>query len=262
MNKNRKIIAIKRNNNTSNQTLCNINKQNIEELNTKNNYQLEIKEKFKKLESKRNETFKELNPYVSENPNLLEYDSFLYHGIRFQNHLEKLEQIFMDNAILAGNYQKDYYGYSDNCNEGEYISLLGFNDYRDLSYRTFIMPNISLVISPECNAIQTIYLPFKEWEVISKQNPQNRYSYTRGEYQVKQKISINLIRAIGIPARYLRLTCREHLIEIYKNDILDLMYKYNVELPIVDTSNYNRPIFIPENYHSHYIKQRTISRIY
>lgn len=171
MNKNRKIIAIKRNNNTSNQTLCNINKQNIEELNTKNNYQLEIKEKFKKLESKRNETFKELNPYVSENPNLLEYDSFLYHGILFQKHLEKLEQIFANRAILAGNYQEYYYKYDDNCNDGEYISLLALDSYHDLEYQTFIMTNISLVISHECNPLKTIYLPYEEWEEFKKWTP-------------------------------------------------------------------------------------------
>lgn len=260
MNKNRKLIATKRNNN-SNQILCNINKQNIEECNTKNNYQSKIEEKFKKLESKRNETFKELNPYISENPDLLEYDSFLYHGIRFQTHLEKLEQIFASGAILAGNYHENYYAYDDNCNDGEYISLLSLDSYHDLEYRTFIMPNISLVISGECNPVKTIYVPFEEWEEFKKMNPKNRYSYARGEYQVKEKITLDMIKAIGLPKRYLTIMCQEHLIEPYINDILELMSKYNIELPIVDTSNHNRPIINNENTLVPSPKKRVLSLI-
>lgn len=274
MNKNRKIIKTnlnfnnnKLNNNSSNSNSVNIalTDNNISSTvlpDTEKTYQSLLDEKFIKLESSENKTFLELNPHISEYPHITEYDFFLYHGIRFQNHLEKLEQIFESNAILAGNYQEYYYTYSDNCNEGEYISLLGFSDYRDLEYKTFVMPNISLVISPKCNAIKTIYLPYEEWEVISKRNPKNRYSYAHGEYQVKQMIPIDMVKAVGLPARYLRLTNQEYLIETYKNDILELMNKYNLELPIVDTSNYNRPIIMPENYQSKCKLQRTLSRIY
>ena len=249
MNKNRKLIATKRNNN-SNQILYNINKQNIEESNPKNNYQSKIEEKFKKLESKRNETFKELNPYIGENPDLLEYDSFLYHGIRFQQHLEKLEQIFASKAILAGNYQEYYDTYDDNCNDGEYISLLALDSYHDLEYQTFIMPNISLVISHECNPLKTIYLPYEEWTEIKKMNPKNRYSYAYGEYQVHKEIPLDMIKAIGLPQTYLTLIGEKHLIETFKNDILELMYKYDINLPVVDTSNYNRQIYTPEKIQS------------
>ena len=168
MNKNRKIIIHKLKVNKPNKSTFNINNNHIEELNLKNNYQSKIEEKFKKIESKRNETFLEINSCINENPSLEEYYSFLYHGIRFQNHLEKLEQIFRSRAILAGNYHEYYYDYDDNCNEGEYISLLSLDNYHNLEYKTFIMPNISLVISPKCNAIKTIYVPYEEWLEIKK----------------------------------------------------------------------------------------------
>ena len=47
----------------------------------------------------------------------------------------------------------------------------------DLIYRTFIMPNISLVISSECKAIKTIYLSYEEWEKIKTIETKKRYSY-------------------------------------------------------------------------------------
>ena len=259
MNKNKKIIA-KSNINNTKLPQCNINKQNVEDINIKNNYQINIEEKFKELESKRNETFLEINPDISKNPNLLEYDAFLYHGIRFQNHLEKLEQIFASGAILAGNYHKHYYDYDDNCNDGEYISLLSLDSYHNLEYKTFIMPNISLVISPRCNPLKTIYVPFEEWVEIKKMTPKNRYSYARGEYQVKEKITLDMIKAIGLPKRYLTIMCQEHLIEPYINDILELMSKYNIELPIVDTSNHNRPIINNENTLETSSKKRVLIR--
>lgn len=200
--------------------------------------------KFEKLESQSPKMFTEVN---SNNNTFFNY---LYHGIRFQNHLEKLESIFYDRAILAGNYQRNYYSYSDNCNEGEYISLISAIDGYNLIYKTFIMENISLVISTECNAIKTIYLPYDEWELISKRKTKNRYSYAYGEYQVKQIIPIEMVKAIGLPAKYLKLIKKEHLIEIYQNDILHLMNKYSIYLPIVDTSDYNKILVVPEeNYH-------------
>ena len=53
-----------------------------------------------------------------------------------------------------------------------------------------------------------------------------------------------MVKAIGIPAKYLKLINKEYLIETYQNDILYLMNKYNIYLPIVDTSDYNKILFI------------------
>lgn len=200
-----------------------------------------LEEKIQKLDQQPPEFFV---PAIEEMDDIKFICNYLYHGIRFQNHLEKLESIFLNKAILAGNYQNEYYcSYSDNCNEGEYISLTCVEYEYDLVYETFIMPNISLVISPKCNAIKTIYLNYEEWEEIKHLETKNRYSYAKNEYQVKQMIPLNMVKAIGLPARCLKLTNQEYLIEIYQNDIIELMNKYAIELPIVDTSNYNKILY-------------------
>lgn len=122
------------------------------------------------------------------------------------------------------------------------------------------MQNISLIISPNINAIKTIYLPYNEWEKIANKKTKHRYSYAHNEYQVKQLIPIEMIKAIGLPQRYLRLTNQENLIDIYKNDILELMKKYNIDLPIVDTSNYNNILFLSNNDKQALIKTKTKKR--
>jgi len=207
-----------------------------------------FKQKLAILDSQTPKTFLDLNPELYNSNNLRYIYNFLYHGIRFQNHLEKLESIFQAKAILAGNYQKNYSPYSDNCNEGEYISLLSTDGYYDIEYETFIIPNITLIVSPECNAIKTIYLPYNEWEQIKGKNTKNRYSYANNEYQVKQIVPLSLVKAIGLPARYLRTIGKEEQIEIYLQDILQLMNKYNINLPIIDTSAYNIPITTTKNH--------------
>lgn len=210
-------------------------------------YISDFKEKLTILDQQLPQTFLELHPDIYNYDNLRYIHNFLYHGLRFQSHLEKLESIFQEKAILAGNYQKNYSPYSDNCNEGEYISLLSTDGHYDLEYETFIIPNITLIISPDCNAIKTIYLPFNEWEQIKGYSTKNRYSYALNEYQVKYSIPISKIKAIGLPARYLRGIGKKTQIDNYIHDILELMTKYNITLPIVDTSAYNLPLVIPES---------------
>lgn len=70
---------------------------------------------------------------------------------------------------------------------------------------------------------------------------------------------IDMIKAIGLPERYLILTNQHYLIDIYKNDILEMMHKYNINISIVDTSNYNRPIINNENTLETYTKKRILS---
>ena len=213
-----------------------------------------FQEKFERLEQQPLEFFE---PNENDIDNLYLIHNFLYHGIRSYNPLVKLESIFKNRAILAGNYQNsNYYSYDDNCNNGEYISLASIDDDYNLTYQTFVMPNISLVISSECQAIKTIYLNYDEWEQIKDIETKNRYSYANNEYQVKEIIALEMIKAIGLPKEYLRQTNREHLIDIYLNDILELMNKYNIDLPIVDTSNNNRSLYLPQNHILNYMLKR------
>lgn len=208
----------------------------------------------------------EEEPIITTNQNN-EYDEYydmffdytkeyLYHGIRFQKHLEKLENIFKERKILAGKYLPNYHFYSDNCNLGEYVSLLKNINETSFEYETFILENISLLISLSCNAIETKYVDYQTWEKIQREHYQLKhiYSYMMGECLCKDFIPLDMVKAIGVPYQKLKSKEKEiYAIQIIK-DIKELMNKYNIYLPIVDTSRYNHIIYEKEN--QGYVKKR------
>ena len=77
----------------------------------------------------------EMTLYDEEITELSDCSDFLYHGIRFQGYLEKLEGIFKEKAILAGKYVDGYRSYSDNCNFGKYVSLLLWQGIDAIEYQ-------------------------------------------------------------------------------------------------------------------------------
>ena len=182
-------------------------------------------------------------------PFIYQYD-YLYHGIRNQLHLEVLEQIFKTRKILAGKHIKNYSYYSDNCNKGEYVSLLKYNKTNYIAYQAFIEENISLLITPAINAFETKYIDFNTWDIINQQklSLKNLYSYMIGECFVKDYIDFSYIKAIGFPYRYLTTIKGQDYTENLLNDLYLLMQKYNIILPIVDTSKYNHPIITTRNH--------------
>lgn len=195
---------------------------------------------------------------------LFDQESFLYHGLRnFDNitspkdGLEKLEGILKKGKILAGKYLEDYYPYSDNCNEGEYISLISYSD--SIEFKTFVGENICLVISPFCQAYKTTYVPFDTWSYIKKNEIpiKNRYSYAHGEYHVKDSIPIEMVRAVGIPYLSIRLQQNLEVANSYKEGIITLLNRYNVNLPIIDINCYNQIIYQKEKRTSN---QKTYSK--
>ena len=198
---------------------------------------------IQRLETESQTTTNQDNEYdlSEEIPFICTYD-YLYHGIRFQKYLEKLESIFKDGKILAGNFIPNYYPYSDNCNKGEYVSLL--KNLRDniIEYDTFIESNISLLITPAVNAIVTKYIPYEEWNKIQKEKIplKNLYSYLRGECLVKDYVSIDYVKAIGVPYQKLLFQNKKDYADKLIIDIQTLMEKYKIYLPIVDISRYNR----------------------
>lgn len=137
-------------------------------------------DKFAKYDQ--DEPYKFIENYflLEKIPDLSITQCFLYHGIRFQKYLEKLESIFEKQAILASKYLNNVMSYDDNCNDGEYVSLLEIKPYEYSSmYEVFIRPNVTLVVSPFCEAYNTIYVSFQEWEEIKKSGRKfkNRFSY-------------------------------------------------------------------------------------
>jgi len=199
----------------------------------------------------------EQEPIITTNQNH-EYDGYepesfsfvndyLYHGIRFQKYLEKLENIFKERKILAGKYLSNYHFYSDNCNKGKYVSLLKYTSKTELEYETFILENISLLVSPLCNAIETKYVDFGTWNKIQKENYELKhiYSYMQGECMCKDFIPLDMVKAIGIPYQKLRLQGNGAYANKLIEDIKILMEKYDIYLPIVDTSRFNAILYEP-----------------
>lgn len=216
-----------------------------------NNFIAPIPSYDKYLEYDQSEPYKFIEKYscLERVPNLCNTVCFLYHGIRFQYHLEKLESIFEKKAILASKHLNNCFIYEDNCNDGEYVSLLEIDPWEYSSmYEAFIRPNVTLVVSPFCEAYNTIYVPFNEWEEIKKSNRtfRNRFSYAKNEYQVKDRIPLDQVVAIGIP--YCYLGCQNKLDYANKllEDVIELMHKYNLALPVVDTSASNEMLYNPK----------------
>ena len=185
----------------------------------------------------------EYDDYEPESFDFIFISEYLYHGIRFQNYLEKLENIFKEGKILAGKYLPNYRFYDDNCNKGEYVSLLKPLGDNKLEYETFILENnISLLISPICNAIETKHISYGSWFDLQckKYELKHLYSYMRGECMCKDFVSIDFVKAIGIPYERLVLCNKKEFADKLIEDIQSLMKQYNINLPIVDVSRYNR----------------------
>lgn len=179
---------------------------------------------------------KDIVPIVEENYNPY---CFLYHGIRFQRHLEKLENIFKDKKILAGKYTTNNFDYSDNCNKGEYVSLTTYDD-NSQGFKIFIVQNISLLVSPKCEAYLTKYVDYNIWKQIKDKKTKNLYSYMQEEFMCKDCIDIELIKAVGVPYEYYMVFKGIEYADNILNDVKNLIDKYQLNIPIVDTSNYNK----------------------
>lgn len=208
-------------------------------------YKNEIPNIIRQLENTNMTTTNQFNEYSLDEdiPFIYQYD-YLYHGIRNQKYLEILEEIFKTRKILAGKHIKNYSYYIDNCNKGEYVSLLKYNKDNYIAYQTFIEENISLLITPTINAIETKYVDYNTWIILNQQrlSLKNLYSYMIGECFVKDYIDFLYIKAIGFPYYYLTTIKGQDYTENLLNDLYLLMQKYNIILPIVDTSKYNHTI--------------------
>lgn len=79
---------------------------------------------------------------IDYEPDINEINCFLYHGLRNQKNNDKLEGILKEGKILAGKYLNDYSYYSDNCNDGEYISLINYNN--SIEFEEFVKKILAL----------------------------------------------------------------------------------------------------------------------
>ncbi len=167
---------------------------------------LDDNDPLKKLELEPSVRFLDLHPGADRVISERNIYGNLYHGIRFDDNHELLASILDDEAIKCGNLTNNYYrSGGDNCNEGEYISLINYTgDYYDLEFKTFIEENVSLIISPKLNPIKCKYLPYEEWEERKKKLPisKSRYSYAKNEFQYPKEIPFNYVIGILYPFHY------------------------------------------------------------
>jgi len=133
--------------------------------------------------------------------------------------------------IKCGKNIDGYMNYFDNCNKGEYISLLRYSD--EIGFDVFINENISLIIREDIDYVETTYLPFHEWE--SKKDS-GLYSYLNGELFSKN-IPFSMVVGIGLP--YMNLKRIGVDADTLYTSLKELMDKYEIDLPVVDTSRYN-----------------------
>lgn len=171
----------------------------------------------------------------------------LYHGIRFDDNLKKLESILREKKIVAGKHIKGYYNYSDNANKGEYVSVTAYSTDRLSGFEVFVKDNICLLISAECNAYLTKYIDFNTWEKIKDVKTKNLYSYMEGEFLVKDYIPFEFVKAIGVPYQYLISNKGKKYADDLLHKIEQLVKKYEVHLNIVDTNSYNKVIALNKN---------------
>lgn len=165
---------------------------------------------------------------------------FLYHGIRFDSELKKLENILKTRKILAGKYLNNYYQYDDNANKGEYVSLACYSEDIYSGYDVFVRENISLLISPKCEAILTKFVQFDIWEKIKDKKTKNLYSYMEGEFMCKEFVDFEFVKAIGIPYEYYVKEKGKQYADDTLKKVKQLLIKYDINLDIVDTSSYNK----------------------
>ncbi len=214
-----------------------------------------IKLLFEQLEQKQMHLFSK-RPYKNINNNskdLESYENFLYHGIKGSNiylpkPFDRLKSIFNDGVILANKHQKNPVEGGNICNGESFISLTSLrkdmNSPYNYTYNIFIKPNISFVIKSEVDAIKTIwtsediveYAKEKEKNQIIK----NRYSTLSYEYQVKDKIPLSMVAALGFPYKFYSYYNSSERVNKLLNELTDLILEYQLNYPIVDTSNYNK----------------------
>lgn len=208
-----------------------------------------LDEKIKQLEEQKMITFQE-ECLMDSSFDFFDVECFLYHGLRYfddskrlDEGLKKLEGILEKKHILAGKYLEGYYPSSDNCNELEYVSLASYSD--SIEFKVFVLQNICLLTRPSSPAYKTIYVPYDTWEYMKKNRIelQNRYSYAHGEYHVKDSVSIDDVKAIGMPHFDIRLSEGLATANYYKQQIIHLLDQYDFDIPIVDTSCYNQIIY-------------------
>ena len=197
---------------------------------------------LKKLELEDELRFLDICGGDDEDVNIRNPYSHLYHGVRFDSEHKLFESILRDREIRCGKKTSLHsVDYSDNCNEGKYVSLTHYSgDVYDLEFKTFIGENISFMISPKLNPLKCKYLPYDEWEMIKTKLPKtrHRYSYAKGEYQYPESFSLDYVEGILYPFNYYTCIYGFNKTQEDFEYVKELLIKYGFGgLPILDQTD-------------------------
>ena len=126
-----------------------------------------------------------------------------------------------------------YYEDEENCNRGEYISLMPFS-FEDIELDTFISSSIYLALRGDIDAKKTFYLKYEDYIKLrnSKRKTNNLYSYAYLEYLAKNDISLDNLLYVGINSRGFNIPGMDVNEVIAK--IIELMEFYDIRVPLYD----------------------------
>ena len=196
-------------------------------------------DQLKQLELEQEFRFLDIHYGLEENINKINPYNYLYHGVRFDRSHKLFESILRDQKISCANRNNLYYkNCIDNCNEGNFVSLLDYSKEDDkVEFQTFIEKNVAFIISPKLNPLECKYLPYEEWKKIKKKLPKtkHRYSYLRHEYQYPDYIPLSYVIGILYPLKYfLQMDGYSKTMDDFAY-IQELLIKYGFSnLPLLD----------------------------
>ena len=201
---------------------------------------LDDSDQLKILELEKEVRFLDINHEQEENLDSINPYGCLFHGVRFDPDHQLFESILKDQKISCANRAKRYWrNYLDNCNEGEYVSLIDYSDC-NIEFKTFIQENVAFIISPKLNPLKCKYLPYEEWSKIKQKLPKtkHRYSYARHEYQYPDNIPLYYVIGISYPLAYFNQMYGFSKTKQDLTYIRNLLLKYDLEdLPILDPTD-------------------------
>lgn len=166
---------------------------------------LSIYDPIKKLELEEEERYLDIYCNAFEGLNVFNPYAFLYHGVRFDDDHSLFESILRDKEIrCARKTKQSFKAFGDNCNDGEYVSLMPFVDDEDLEFNVFVKNSVAFVVSPNLNPVKCKFLPYEQWAQVKYKLPmtKHRYSYAKLEYQYPDSFSLDYVVGLLYPLNH------------------------------------------------------------
>ena len=176
-------------------------------------------------------------------------EEYLIHSVKWYN-FDILMMILESSYILPRCMLKEGIVTDTNniFNGTKYISLTqkGGADGGRSSYDELVVDNPCLVLKRDNldlvypRYVDQHFVTAEEWRKIIFKDDDERHSYYEDELQTKNPISLksNLV-AVGLPVNYLRHNYEGITLEDTLDRVVKILKKNNLDVPIVNSSDYN-----------------------